>query len=235
VERAILAGLLNAAFVELDAPLEATAISGFESAEEQRAFIQRGHSSSEIELRASPGLVTAHLWRKGVLLGMYRAQAIDQWNQLARVLILWCINEVEVTKLATDFPDVEAADFAEIYEQGPAPYANYMWEKITQRLEAHRPEMLPIVKLARARPELSRLFPYLSHFDLRFRHFTGFPHSKGYPWIMYLGPNKYAVQGWDGQPLGEGSPEQVVAIAVMNLPPNTQPAMHGAERQQGGA
>lgn len=96
----------------------------------------------------------------------------------------------------------------------------------TQNTKKYSP--LPLIKAAMKRSELRQLYPYTSLTQLCFSRTTGYPFTKDCPVIQPQGDGTYAVYMPNSQEfLGEGTVEEVLDIAVKNLPPNCGPAVSG--------
>ncbi|WP_068924075.1 DUF6193 family natural product biosynthesis protein [Planobispora rosea] len=125
---------------------------------------------------------------------------------------------------------VELTYLAEAAEQGPAQLVSAQWEWVRQDAEeAPWPEYRTLVEAAYAEPRLRQLFPYVSHWLLRFSTTTGAPFSPDVV-CLHVGKGGYVVKASSyGPSLGEtASPEEAVALAARHLPADIGPAVAGA-------
>ncbi|WP_238011395.1 DUF6193 family natural product biosynthesis protein [Dactylosporangium sp. AC04546] len=126
-------------------------------------------------------------------------------------------------------PFVELTQLAEAAEQGPAQVVAAQWQWLRQDAEdASWPEYRALVEAAYAEPKLRQLYPYTSHWSLRFSTTTGFPFSPDVVCVA-TSDGKYVVKAsWEGAVLGETvTPEAAVSLAVSHLPAGLGPAVAG--------
>ncbi|GGK61941.1 hypothetical protein Ppa06_60830 [Planomonospora parontospora subsp. parontospora] len=127
-------------------------------------------------------------------------------------------------------PFTELTYLAEAAEQGPAHLVSVQWEWVRQDAEeAPWPEYRVLVEAAYAEPRLRQLFPYVSHWLLRFSTTTGSPFSPDVV-CLQVGRDGYVVKASSyGPVLGEtAGPEEAVALAARHLPTGIGPAVTGA-------
>jgi hypothetical protein len=88
---------------------------------------------------------------------------------------------------------------------------------------------IPLIKAAMKKPELRQLFPYTSLNTLCFSRTTGYPFTNDCPSIASQGNGKYCVYAPSSrlEIIGEGTIDEVMEIAIKNLPPNCGAAVNG--------
>jgi hypothetical protein len=87
-----------------------------------------------------------------------------------------------------------------------------------------------LVDAAYAEPTLRQLYPYTSHWSLRFSTTTGFPFSPDAVCMELTPDSRFLVKtSFHGVVLGQrATAEEAVSLAVTHLPRDLGPAMDGA-------
>jgi hypothetical protein len=152
--------------------------------------------------------------------------------EVARAAQLWR-EGVALREIERSVPFVELTRLALAAELGPEQVVATQWHSLLDDARpASWPEHVQLVEAAYAEPKLRQLYPYTSHWTLRFSTTTGFPFS---PDVITLEARKgkpYLVRKtWMGDELGEtATAQEAVALAVRLLPDGLGPAVAGRYR-----
>ena len=116
-------------------------------------------------------------------------------------------------------------------EEGPAQVVTEQWRYVRgQAQKKDWPERGLLVEAAHREPKLRQLYPYMSHYSLRFSTTTGAPLSPDCV-VLDAVPGEPYVVGVDwvkGPILGEAATaDEAVALAVRHLPDDLGPAVAG--------
>jgi hypothetical protein len=131
-------------------------------------------------------------------------------------------------------PFVDLTYLAEAAERGPADVVTAQWRWLREDAEDRGwPEYRALIEAAYAEPKLRQLYPYTSHWSLRFSTTTGFRFSPDAVCLeaVYADRRRYRVRAdWhDAAVLGEtATAEEAVSLAVSHLPAGLGPAVAGA-------
>ncbi|MEV0649925.1 DUF6193 family natural product biosynthesis protein [Phytomonospora sp. NPDC050363] len=135
-----------------------------------------------------------------------------------------------VVEIRRTWPFIKLNHRGEVAEQGPAAVVTAQWEWMRRQAEESGwPEHRALIEAAYAEPKLRQLYAYTSMWQLRFSTNVGWPFSPS-PTAM-LAPYEdgaYEVT-WPTVPdaAEAATPEEAVALAVQQLPPNLSPAVEG--------
>lgn len=119
---------------------------------------------------------------------------------------------------------------AEAYDHGPDHVVSEEWRALHERADSvDWPQFRDLVATAAAEPRLRQLYPYASHWSLRFSTTTGYPFS---PDLVILdaphGGGRFGVRtAWSGPVTEADSAAEAVALAVAHLPADLGPAVAG--------
>jgi len=99
------------------------------------------------------------------------------------------------------------------------------WQWLLAERGGLAPEVNRMIAAAASRPELRRLFPYLSleHY-LHFSFTTEWPYTEGLPFLRYVDPNSvldgpaFELRGGDAAPLARGDLQQLIDRLVDLMP-----------------
>lgn len=134
-------------------------------------------------------------------------------------------------------PFVELSRRADAAAQGPAEVVAAEWQELRDdAAKADWPEYLALIEAAYAEPRLRRLYPYTSHWTLRFSTTTGMPFSPDLVCLSASRGNDFSVrESWTGQVLGQtATAAEAVALAVGRLPADLGAAESGMYQEQAG-
>lgn len=168
-------------------------------------------------------------WGQGVwMIGGSTQQLVD----VARAAQLWR-EGIPLRDIRQAVPFVELTRLAEAAEQGPEQLVAAQWQWLREDAEqANWPEHQALVEAAHAEPRLRQLYPYTSHWSLRFSTTTGFPFSPDAVCLeATLNGLFIAKTSFRGAVLGQtGTAEEAVSIAVGHLAGDPGPATAGSYR-----
>jgi hypothetical protein len=193
---------------------------------------------------ASVSSATPHRQALGVTAGaVERRWGITGWGQgiwllgggtqdlaeIARAAQMWR-EGVPLHEIQTAVPFVELPRLAEAAEQGPEHVVAEQWRYMHEEAdEADWPEHRALISAAYAEPKLRQLYPYTSHWSLRFSTTTGHPSSPDVVCLEATRASQYVVKtSWRGLVLGQtDTAEEAVALAVDHLHGDLGPAAAG--------
>jgi hypothetical protein len=185
-------------------------------------------------LRDSLGVSAGHTeriwsigaWGQGIEMVRGRTREL---SEVAKAAHAWLAGAA-LRDIQRAAPFVELGPLAEAAEQGPAQVVTAQWETLRRDAdEAGRPEHRALIEAAHAEPKLRQLYPFTSHWSLRFSTTTGIPFSPDLVCLDAARSAHFVVKtGWQGSELGvTGTAEEAVALAVGHLPENLGPAVAG--------
>lgn len=152
--------------------------------------------------------------------------------EVAKVLDAWCRGGptgLDVPHFAGQFPSVHLRPEAYYFDAGPAVYTARAWENLLSRLKVEVPLLYPAAALAFEQPQLVQMYPFTSHWRLRFSTVTSLAvMPRCMPIIVTMGPDSFIVQDalFHGKTLGKGTARDAVEIVLANLPAGCGPAQH---------
>ena len=166
-------------------------------------------------------------WSQGISLV---SGSTHELAEVARAAALWR-SGVPLGELAAAVPFVELGYLALASEQGPEQVVTAQWGWMFEETRAYGwPEYEALLEAACAEPQFRQLYPYSSHWTLRFSTTTGYPFSPDYVALDAWPGKPFVVKAhwWDGPVLGEtATAEEAIALAVTRLPADVGPAVAG--------
>lgn len=127
---------------------------------------------------------------------------------------------------------VELTGRFEVPDRDPARLVESEWRHLRKEAaEVNWPEYHALIEAAYAEPWLRQLYPFTSHWSLRFSTRTRPSLSRDVLVCLHAGRGKgYIVtMGYMGQDLGEAATaEEAVSLAARNLPADLEPVTYGA-------
>lgn len=186
--------------------------------------ITSGSRSVDMLMRADERLFTFQVWGKGVRLARGSTPFLIE---VARAVDRWIGSSCTARELAASFPFVTADGDAHIYESGDP--VEYRWQcLLSEEFRRHDPHFADIVLTTSMRPQLRRLFPFISMFYLKFSRCTGFPYTYDLPFVSWRGDHGYVVFNFDHQRLGKrATAEEAADLLVLHLPADCGRAVAG--------
>ncbi|MFC7246117.1 DUF6193 family natural product biosynthesis protein [Catellatospora aurea] len=173
-----------------------------------------------------------------------RVWSVNGWSQGISTISGSTTDLAEVVKAALAWSDgatlreiQRAAPFVEVTargeaaESGPEHVVTGEWEWLLRDAdEADWPDYRALITAAHAEPRLRRLYPYTSHWELRFSTTTGFPFSPDVVCLSVSRSSMFRVRGnWTGPFAAEvATAEEAVRIAGDLLPSGLGAAVAGA-------
>jgi len=198
------------------------------------ASVKSTDRSSQVTLAAHERKFSVDFWCQGCKYGHGWSDALAD---VARSIILFHERAGTIENLEAKFPWFDVSEDGKAHQEGPEAYLLCIWQLLEEWLVEDEPDgslmkaLVPLIRLARADPELEELLPFTSEHRLCFSRTTGYPFTDDCPMVE---PNddgqSYRVIGRDGEDdlLGDGlSAEEAIELLVENLPPGCGPAMHG--------
>lgn len=149
---------------------------------------------------------------------------------VARAARLWR-DGVPLRAIQHAVPFVTLPRLAEAAEQGTPQVLAVQWQSLREDAErAPWPEQQELIAAAYAEPKLRQLYPYTSHWSLRFSTTTGFPFSPDVVCMELTRDGQFLVKtSFHGEALGQTTTaEEAVSLAVSHLPGDIGPAIAGA-------
>jgi hypothetical protein len=129
-------------------------------------------------------------------------------------------------------PFVELTGRFEVPDRDPVRLVESEWQHLRKEAaEVDWAEYRALIEAAYAEPRLRQLYPFTSHWSLRFSTRTRPDLSRDVLVCLHAGHGKdYLVTlGYMGQDLGEtGTAEEAVSLAVRHLPTDLNPVAYGA-------
>jgi hypothetical protein len=172
-----------------------------------------------------------------------RVWSITGWSQGIWVISGNTGDLAEVVKAAVAWRDgaplrdiQRAAPFVEVTrrglaaERGPEYVVSGQWEGLLHGAEeAGWPEHQALIAAAHAEPRLRQLYPYTSHWMLRFSTTTGYPFSPDVVCLTASRDSTFEVRkNWTGPAIAEATTaEEAVLLAARLLPASVGPAIAG--------
>lgn len=225
----------------LAAALQAVAVQRGLSLGEVRANVEEplryASVASETPLRDALGVSAGHVerywsitgWGQGIALVGGRTEDLGEVATAARA---WR-EGVPLREIQQSVPFVVLTRRGEVAEQGPAQVVAAEWQSLREGAEtADWPEYRALIDAAFAEPKLRQLYPYTSHWSLRFSTTTGFRFSPDVVCLEAFPSGKFVVKAsWNGVVLAEvATADEAVSLAVRHLPADVGPAVAGAYR-----
>lgn len=151
-------------------------------------------------------------------------------TQIARAAQAWH-DGVPLTSIPHAAPFVKLTGRFEVPDRDPARLVESEWLHLRKEAaETNWPEYHALIEAAYAEPRLRQLYPFTSHWSLRFSTKTRPNLSREIMVCVHPGRSKdYTVtMGYTGQNLGETTTaEEAVTLAVRNLPADLTPVTYG--------
>ncbi len=151
--------------------------------------------------------------------------------QVARAAQAWH-DGVTLTDIPQVAPFVELTGRFEVPDRDPTRLVESEWQHLRKEAaEVNWPEYQALVEAAYTEPRLRHLYPFTSHWSLRFSTRTRPSLSCDVLVCLHTGRGKdYIVtMGYMGQDLGEtATAEEAVSLAVRHLPADLSPVTYGA-------
>ncbi|GGQ87345.1 DUF6193 family natural product biosynthesis protein [Couchioplanes azureus] len=164
-------------------------------------------------------------WGQGIwLIGGSTQHLTD----VARAAQLWR-DGVPLRDIEQAVPFVELPRLAEAAEQGPAQVVATQWQLLREAADqAPWPEYRELLDAAYAEPKLRQLYPYTSHWALKFSTTTGYPFSPNAVCVETQNGQFVVRTSWDGVVLGQPTTaEEAVSLVLSRLPSDVGPATAG--------
>jgi hypothetical protein len=165
-------------------------------------------------------------WGQGISLVSGTTQDLAE---VARAGCLWRAGSA-LRDIERSVPFVQLTRLALAAEQGPEHVVATQWQSLLEQARtAGSPGHLQLVEAACAEPKLRQLYPYTSHWTLRFSTTTGYPFSPDLVSLQARNGKPYLVRkAWIGDALGEtATAQEAVALAARFLPGDLGPAVAG--------
>jgi hypothetical protein len=155
----------------------------------------------------------------------------DDLGEVVRAARLWG-DGTSVRDIERQVPFVRLPRLALAAEEGPERIVTEQWRHIHEQAQKMDwPERKLLIEAAYKEPKLRQLYPYISHYSLRFSTTTGQPLSPDCVVVDAVPGEPYVVSpDWlEGPDLGEAATaEEAVALAVCYLPDDLGPAVAGS-------
>jgi len=166
-------------------------------------------------------------WGQGIFLVSGRS---DDLAQVARAARLWA-EGAALAEIVRAAPFVRLNHLSLAAEQGPEQVVAAQWQYTLEEARTHGwPEHEALVEAAHAERKFRQLYPYTSHWTLRFSTTTGYPYSPDYVALDSWPGKPYVIKAnWrEGPVLGEtATAEEAIRLAVRYLPSGIGPAVTG--------
>ncbi|MBQ1041039.1 MULTISPECIES: DUF6193 family natural product biosynthesis protein [unclassified Micromonospora] len=163
-------------------------------------------------------------------LALIRGDTVDL-AQVARAAQAWH-DATPLTEIPRVAPFVTLTGRFEVPDRDPVRLVESEWRHLRMKAaQANWPEHHALVETAYAEPRLRRLYPFTSHWSLRFSTSTrpGLSHDVLVCLHAGRGGDYVVTMGLAGWQLGRtATAEGAVALAVSSLPPNLGPVRYGA-------
>lgn len=151
--------------------------------------------------------------------------------QVARAAQAWH-DGAPLTEIPQAASFVKLTGRFEVPDRNPAGLVESEWRHLrTEAAEMNWPEYHALIEAAHAEPRLRQLYPFTSHWSLRFSTSTRPSLSRDVLVCLHAGRGRdYTVtMGYMGQELGETvTAEEAVSLAARNLPADLGPVRYGA-------
>ncbi|MEU8110702.1 DUF6193 family natural product biosynthesis protein [Micromonospora sp. NPDC048947] len=151
--------------------------------------------------------------------------------QVARVAQTWH-DGAPLTEIPKAASFVKLTGWFEVPDRDPAGLVESEWRHLrTEAAEVDWPEYHALVEAAYAEPKLRRLYPFTSHWSLRFSTSTRPSLSRDVLVCLHprRGKDYIVTMGFTGQELGEtATAEEAVSLAARNLPAHLDAVRYGA-------
>ena len=157
--------------------------------------------------------------------------ATADFDQIVKAAQAWRDGE-SLARTAELAPFVELTGRFEVSGRDPAQTVESEWQHLlVEAAGTDWPEYRALIDAAYNQPRLRRLYPFTSHWSLRFSTRTR-PHlSREILVCLHPGKGTYYVvtMGYTGDKLGETvTAEEAVSLAIQHFPPNLGPTTYGA-------
>ncbi|MBB5868417.1 hypothetical protein F4553_001796 [Allocatelliglobosispora scoriae] len=118
-------------------------------------------------------------------------------------------------------PFVEVTRRGEAAELGPEYIVTGEWDRLLREAdEANWPEYRALIMAAYAEPRLRQLYPYTSHWMLRFSTTTGYPFSPDIVCLTASEDSTFTVrENWMGPTIGTAATAEEAVLIAADLPP----------------
>lgn len=186
------------------------------------AVIRTDHGDIRIMIGAELRFFAVDVWHVGALWISGKTPDLDA---LTRFIAAWN-DGISLAEAHSRWPFMVYERLAEARERGDA--VAMKWRLLDTDPEADY--VRDALNAAAARPELTQLFPWLSHHGTRlhFSRCTGYPFSRDIPYIQGNLASYQVIDDRDGTLLGKyPDPADAVAAVVGFLPEGVGPAVEG--------
>lgn len=223
---------VNKVLVDIGSPLQSSAEIALIPL--PLARVEDGSRFSQMYMAAHERLFTFDFWSQGVA---YGNGACSDLNEAAQAIHFWIVEQPNIAGMQSRFGFFVPNEKAAAHESGRA--VEHQWETLRKRWAAQQDDAmspLPLIDAASKHPKLRQLFPFTSLYTLRFSRTTGYPFTNDCPYATPLGKGRFrASANYDvekeGDLIGEGDADEVVAMLVANLPPDCGPAVDGTAEE----
>lgn len=198
------------------------------------ATVRGTNGKSQIHLGAKQRAFSFDFWQKGVILAN---GSTDSPQKMMVALHELLEKGTSPFALGNDFSFAEPSENAASYYRGAAFQVQEQWDRLEERAKDKRSflkDSVSVIKLARQHPQLGQLFPFSSHWTLRFSCCTGYPFDVPCSGILALENNdseqRFAVTIDHHAPQCEpfkGNASEVIEFVAAQLPPDCGPARQG--------
>ena len=155
------------------------------------------------------------------------------YPEVARAAQAWHDGET-LTDIAKLAPFVELTGRFEVLGQDPAQMVESEWQHLrTEAAGVEWPEYHALIDTAYNEPQLRRLYPFTSHWSLRFSTRTRPNLCRKILVCIHPGraENYVVTMGYMGHELGRtATAGDAVSLAVQNVPGGLEPVTYGADR-----
>ena len=196
-----------------------------------------GSRFCQMYIAAHERLFLVDFCAKGVNYGKGSSSSL---SDAAQAIHFWIIEQPNIAQMQTRFNFFVPDEQGIAHEAGR--FVEYKWGRllktwrlrVSPKLDAASP--LPLIEAAMKQPELAQLFPFTSMNTLHFSRTTGYPFTNDCPVAVPIGNGRFRAykprfEGGDverkAEVIGEGTVEEVIAMIVAHLPPNSGPAVDG--------
>ncbi|GAA4556645.1 DUF6193 family natural product biosynthesis protein [Planotetraspora kaengkrachanensis] len=158
----------------------------------------------------------------------------EDLNEVVRAAQAWR-EGVPLPEIRKAAPFVELTGRYETPDDSPAHVVASEWQyMLKDAQDSNWPEYLALIEAAHAEPKLRQLYPYTSHWSLRFSTTTAYPFSPDFVCLVASQGGTYSVRAhWGGPVLAEvATAKEAVSMAVRRLPADLGPAVAGPYERQ---
>lgn len=187
-----------------------------------RAVVETANGEIRVGLGAEERTFVVSVWRAGAV---WLSGATPELDSAVMFISAWN-RGISLADARATWPFLTYDRLAEAHERGNAVAVK--WELLEGDPGADY--VREAVAAAAARPELRQLFPWLSHLGsrLHFSRCTGYPFSRGIPYIEGQLAGYRVIDDWSDEVLGEFlDPVDAVAAVVAAMPQGIGPAIEG--------